>query len=88
MEPFIGQFISGARAMWKCDRKMLNALDWLQIAAVDLHLRVFAVNALTIITNSLISNYPHMPVPKKSERECDREAAVVEKPKNLKNKDP
>ncbi|KAH6716253.1 hypothetical protein BKA61DRAFT_672535 [Leptodontidium sp. MPI-SDFR-AT-0119] len=26
---------------------MLNALDWLQIAAVDLHYRVFAVNALT-----------------------------------------
>ncbi|KAG4434571.1 hypothetical protein IFR05_009957 [Cadophora sp. M221] len=26
---------------------MLNALDWLQTAAVDLHLRVFAVNALT-----------------------------------------
>jgi hypothetical protein len=46
LKPIIGQIISGTRAMWKCDQKMLKALEWLQAAAVDIHLRVFAVNAL------------------------------------------
>jgi hypothetical protein len=47
LKPVIGQLISGTRAMWKCDQKMLKALEWLQVAAVDFHLRVFAVHALT-----------------------------------------
>lgn len=47
LKPFIGQIISGTRAMWKCDQKMLKALEWLWSAAVDFHLRVFVVNALT-----------------------------------------
>jgi hypothetical protein len=47
LKPVIGQIISGTRAMWKCDQKMLKALEWLQAAAVDIHLRVFAVKALS-----------------------------------------
>lgn len=46
LKPIIGQFLSGGRAMWKCDAKMLKALEWLQAVAVNFHLRVFVVNAL------------------------------------------
>lgn len=46
-KPVFGQIFSGWRAMRKCDQKMLKALDWLRNAAVEFHLRVFVVNALT-----------------------------------------
>jgi hypothetical protein len=49
LKPVLGQAVSGCKAMWKCDQKMKKALVWIESAALDFHLRTFAVNALAEI---------------------------------------
>lgn len=46
LKPGFGQVISGGRAAWKCDQKMLKALTWLESVAAEFHVKMFVVNAL------------------------------------------